>query len=107
MALVSCMVPSLTPVAIVSILVVMILYLIETWSDTKESNITVGLTINYVLLLSVSEIFIMHYLFKISMKTCLLNLLLTWVIFFILSIYIMLRIDKDYSGLYSSIIISV
>lgn len=39
----------------------------------------------------------MHYLFKIPMKACLLNLLVTWVIFFILSIYIMLRIDKDYS----------
>lgn len=62
MALVSCMVPSLTPVAIVSILVIMILYLTETWSDIKESNIAVRLTINYVLLLSVSEIFIMHYL---------------------------------------------
>jgi hypothetical protein len=97
MALVSCMAPSLTPVAIVSILVIMVLYLTETWSDIKESNVAVGLTINYVLLLSVSEIFIMHYLFKISMKTCLLNLLVTWVIFFILSIYIMLRIDKDYS----------
>lgn len=97
MALVSCMAPSLTPVAIVSILVIMILYLTETWSDTKESNIAVGLTINYVLLLSVSEIFIMHYLFKISMKTCLINLFVTWVIFFILSIYIILRIDKDYS----------
>lgn len=97
MALVSCMVPSLTPVAIVSILVIMILYLTETWSDTKESNIAVGLTTNYVLLLSVSEIFIMYYLFKISMKTCLLNLIVTWVIFFILSIYIILRIDKDYS----------
>ena len=97
MALVSCMAPSLTPVAIVSILVIMILYLTETWSDTKESNVAVGLTINYVLLLSVSEIFIMYYLFKISMRTCLLNLLVTWIIFLILSIYIMLRIDKDYS----------
>ena len=97
MALVSCMVPSLTPVAIVSILVIMILYLTETWSDTKDSNIAVGLTINYVLLLSVSEIFIMHYLFKISMKSCLLNLFVAWIIFLILSIYIMLRIDKDYS----------
>lgn len=97
MALVSCMAPSLTPVAIVSILVIMILYLTETWSDTKESNVAVGLTINYVLLLSVSEIFIMHYLFKVSMKTCLLNLIVTWIIFFILSIYIMLRVDKDYS----------
>lgn len=97
MALVSCMDPKLTPVAIVSILVIMVLYLTETWSDTKESNVGVGLTINYVLLLSISEIFIMHYLFKISMKTCLINLFVTWVIFFILSIYIILRIDKDYS----------
>ena len=97
MALVSCMAPKLTPVAIVSILVIMVLYLTETWSDTKENNVGVGLTINYVLLLSVSEIFIMHYLFKISMKTCLINLFVTWVIFFILSIYIILRIDKDYS----------
>ena len=97
MALVSCMAPKLTPVAIVSILVIMVLYLTETWSDTKESNVGVGLTINYVLLLSVSEIFIMHYLFMISMKTCLINLFVTWVIFFILSIYIILRINKDYS----------
>lgn len=97
MALVSCMAPKLTPVAIVSILVIMVLYLTETWSNTKENNVGVGLTINYVLLLSVSEIFIMHYLFKISMKTCLINLFVTWVIFFILSIYIILRIDKDYS----------
>lgn len=97
MALVSCMAPKLTPVAIVSIMVIMVLYLTETWSDTKENNVGVGLTINYVLLLSVSEIFIMHYLFKISMKTCLINLFVTWVIFFILSIYIILRIDKDYS----------
>lgn len=97
MALVSCMAPKLTPVAIVSMLVIMVLYLTETWSDTKENNVGVGLTINYVLLLSVSEIFIMHYLFKISMKTCLINLFVTWVIFFILSIYIILRIDKDYS----------
>lgn len=97
MALVSCMAQKLTPVAIVSILVIMVLYLTETWSDTKENNVGVGLTINYVLLLSVSEIFIMHYLFKISMKTYLINLFVTWVIFFILSIYIILRIDKDYS----------
>ena len=96
MALVSCMAPKLTPVAIVSILVIMVLYLTETWSDTKENNVGVGLTINYVLLLSVSEIFIMHYLFKISIKTCLLNLFVTWIVFFILSIWINLKIDKDY-----------
>lgn len=96
MALVSCMEPSLTPVAIVSILIIMVLYLTETWSDPKESNVGVGLTINYVLLLSISEISIMHYLFKISMKACILNLLITWVIFFILSIWINLKIDKDY-----------
>lgn len=94
--IVSCMAPSLTPVAIVSILVIMVLYFTETWSDPKESNVGVGLTINYVLLLSVSEVFIMHYLFKISMKACILNLLITWVIFFILSIWINLKIDKDY-----------
>lgn len=76
MTIVSCMAPSLTPVAIVSILVIMVLYPTETWSDPKESNVGVGLTINYVLLLSISEIFIMHYLFKISMKACILNLLL-------------------------------
>lgn len=96
MTIVSCMAPSLTPVAIVSILVIMVLYLTETWSDPKESNVGVGLTINYVLLLSISEIFIMRYLFKISMKACILNLLFTWVIFFILSIWINLKIDKDY-----------
>ena len=96
MALVSCMKPSLTPVAIVSILVIMVLYLTETWSDPNESSVGVGLTINYVLLLSISEIFIMHYLFKISTKACILNLLFTWVIFFILSIWINLKIDKDY-----------
>lgn len=96
MAIVSCMAPQLTPVAIVSILVVMALYLTETWSDTKESNVAVGLTINYVLLLSVSKIFIQHYLFKISIKACILNLLLTWAIFFMLSIWINLKIDKDY-----------
>ena len=96
MALVSYMAPSLTPVAIISILVIIILYLTETWSDPKESNVGVGLTFNYVLLLSISEILIMHYLFKISMKACILNLLITWVIFFILSIWINLKIDKDY-----------
>lgn len=96
MALVSYMAPSLTPVAIISILVIIILYLTETWSDPKESNVGVGLTFNYVLLLSISEILIMHYLFKISMKVCILNLLITWVIFFILSIWINLKIDKDY-----------
>ena len=96
MTIVSCMAPSLTLVAIVSILVIMVLYLTETWSDPKESNVGVGLTINYILLLSVSKIFIMHYLFKISMKACILNLLTTWVIFFILSIWINLKIDKDY-----------
>ena len=96
MALISCMAPTLTPVAIVSILIIMVLYLTETWSGTKESNVGVGLTLNYVLLLSVSEIFIMRYLFKISMKACILNLLITWVIFFILSIWINLKIDKDY-----------
>lgn len=86
MALVSYMAPSLTPVAIISILVIIILYLTETWSDLKESNVAVGLTINYALLLSISEIFIMHSVFKISLKACILNLLITWVIFFILSI---------------------
>lgn len=54
MTIVSCMAPSLTPVAIVSILVIMVLYLTETWSDPNESNVGVGLTINYVLLLSIS-----------------------------------------------------
>lgn len=96
MAIVSCMAPQLTPVAIVSILVVMVLYLTETWSDTKESNVGVGLTVNYALLLSVIEIFIMHSVFKISIKACILNLLLTWAIFFMLSIWINLKIDKDY-----------
>ena len=96
MALVSYMAPSLTPVAIISILVIIILYLTETWSDPKESNVGVGLTFNYVLLLSISEILIMHYLFKMSMKACILNLLFTWIIFFILSIWINLKIDKDY-----------
>ena len=96
MALVSYMAPSLTPVAIISILVIIILYLTETWSDPKESNVGVGLTFNYVLLLSISETLIMHYLFKMSMKACILNLLFTWIIFFILSIWINLNIDKDY-----------
>lgn len=96
LALLSTMIPKFTPVAIVTILVIMVLYLTETRFDPKESDVAVGLTINYVLLLSISEIFIMHSVFKIPMKACLLNLLLTWIVFFILSIWINLKIDKDY-----------
>ena len=87
MALVSCMAPKLTPVAIVSLLIIMVLYLTETWSDPKESNVGVGLTINYALLLSVSEIFIMHYLLKISMKICLLNLCNLGNLLYIINLY--------------------
>ena len=61
LALFSIMIPKFTPVAIVTILVIMLLYTTETWSDQLRNDFGAGLTINYAMLLSVSEVFIMRY----------------------------------------------
>ena len=54
LALLSTMIPKFTPVAIVTILVIMLLYATQTWCNSLENSFGVGLTLNYAILLTVS-----------------------------------------------------
>lgn len=97
LALLSVMLPPFTPVAIVAILVIMLLYVTETWFDSIENNFGVGLTLNYAMLLSVSEVFVMRNILKLSVKVCISSFIITWTVFYLLSEFIMPKLYKSYS----------
>lgn len=97
LALLSVMIPQFTPVAIVTILVIMLLYVTETWSYSIENNFGVGLTLNYAMLLSVSEVFVMRNILKLSVKVCISSFIITWVVFYLLSEFVMPKLYKSYS----------
>lgn len=97
LALFSIMIPKFTPVAIVTILVIMLLYVTETWSDSIENDFGVGLTLNYAMLLSVSEVFVMRNILKLSVKVCISSFIITWTVFYLLSEFVMPKLYKSYS----------
>ena len=97
LALLSVTLPPFTPVAIVTILVIMLLYVTETWSDSIENNFGVGLTLNYAMLLSVSEVFVMRNILKLSVKVCISSFIITWTVFYLLSEFVMPKLYKGYS----------
>lgn len=97
LALLSVMIPPFTPVAIVAILVIMLLYVTETWFDSIENNFGVGLTLNYAMLLSVSEVFVMRNILKLSVKVCISSFIITWTVFYLLSEFVMPKLYKSYS----------
>ncbi len=97
LALLSVMIPQFTPVAIVTILVIMLLYVTETWFDSIENNFGVVLTLNYAMLLSVSEVFVMRNILKLSVKVCISSFIITWTVFYLLSEFVMPKLYKGYS----------
>ena len=97
LALLSIMIPPFTPVAIVAILVIILLYTTETWEGHLRDDFGVGLTINYAMLLSVSEVFIMRHLLKLPVKTCISSFIITWVAFSLLPNFIIPKLYKNYS----------
>lgn len=97
LALLSVMIPQFTPVAIVTILVIMLLYATETWSYSIENNFGVALTLNYAILLSVSEVFVMRNILKLSVKVCISSFIITWTVFYLLSEFVMPKLYKGYS----------
>lgn len=97
LALLSIMIPPFTPVAIVAILVIMLLYATETWSYSIENNFGVVLTLNYAMLLSVSEVFVMRNILKLSVKVCISSFIITWTVFYLLSEFVMPKLYKGYS----------
>ena len=97
LALFSIMIPKFTPVAIVTILVIILLYTTETWSDPLENSFGAGLTLNYAILLSVGEVFIMRTILRLPVKACIFGLLATWVVFSFLPDLIMHKLYKGYS----------
>ena len=70
LALLSIMIPPFTPVAIVTILVIMLLYVTETWEGPLQNDFGAGLTLNYAMLLSVGEVFVMRNILNVSVKAC-------------------------------------
>lgn len=97
LALLSVMIPQFTPVAIVTILVIMLLYVTETWSYSIENNFGIVLTLNYAMLLSVSEVFVMRNILKLSVKVCISSFIITWTVFYLLSEFVMPKLYKGYS----------
>jgi len=97
LALLSIMIQPFTPVAIVAILVIMLLYATETWSYSIENNFGVVLTLNYAMLLSVSEVFVMRNILKLSVKVCISSFIITWTVFYLLSEFVMPKLYKGYS----------
>lgn len=97
LALLSTMIPKFTPVAIVTILVIMLLYATQTWCDSLENSFGAGLTLNYAMLLSVGEVFIMRTILRLPVKTCIFGLLATWVVFSLLPDRIVPKLYKGYS----------
>ena len=97
LALLSIMIPPFTTVAIVAILVIMLLYATEIWSYSIENNFGVVLTLNYAMLLSVSEVFVMRNILKLSVKVCISSFIITWTVFYLLSEFVMPKLYKGYS----------
>lgn len=97
LALLSIMIPPFTPVAIVTILVIMLLYVTETWEGPLQNDFGAGLTLNYAMLLSVGEVFVMRNILKMPVKTCIFNLITTWVVFSLLPDFIIPKLYKNYS----------
>lgn len=97
LVLLSAMIPQFTPIAIVTILVIMLIYATETWFGPLQNNFGVGLTVSYAMLLSVSEVFIMKDILKMPVKVCIFGFVVTWIVFFILSLFIMSNLYKRYS----------
>ena len=97
LALLSTMIPKFTPVAIVTILVIMLLYATQTWCDSLENSFGAGLTLNYAILLSVGEVFIMRTILRLPVKACIFDLVATWVVFSFLPDLIMPKLYKGYS----------
>jgi membrane protein len=97
LALLSIMIPPFTPVAIVTILVIMLLYVTETWEGPLRNDFGAGLTINYAMLLSVSKVFIMRNILNVSVKACISSFIITWTVFYLLSEFAMPKLYKGYS----------
>ena len=97
LALLSIMIPPFTPVAIVAILVIMLLYVTETWDGPLQNDFGAGLTLNYAMLLSVGEVFVMRNILKMPVKTCIFSLITTWVVFSLLPDFIIPKLYKNYS----------
>ena len=96
-ALLSIMIPPFTPVAIVTILVIMLLYTTETWDGPLRNDFGAGLTLNYAMLLSFSEVFIMRNILNVSVKACISSFIITWTVFYLLSEFVMPKLYKGYS----------
>lgn len=97
LALLSIMIPPFTPVAIVTILVIMLLYVTETWEGPLQNDFGAGLTLNYAMLLSVGEVFVMRNILKLSVKVCISSFIITWTVFYLLSEFVMPKLYKGYS----------
>ena len=97
LALLSVMIPQFTPVAIVTILVIMLLYVTETWDGPLRNDFGAGLTLNYAMLLSVGEVFIMRNILNVSVKACISSFIITWTVFYLLSEFVMPKLYKGYS----------
>ena len=97
LALLSTMIPKFTPVAIVTILIIMLFYATQTWCDSLENSFGAGLTLNYAMLLSVGEVFIMRTILRLPVKTYIFGLVATWVVFSFLPDLIMPKLYKGYS----------
>lgn len=97
LALLSVMIPPFTPVAIVTILVIMLIYATETWKGPLQNDFGAGLTLNYAMLLSVGEVFVMRNILKMPVKTCIFSLITTWVVFSLLPDFIIPKLYKNYS----------
>lgn len=97
LALLSVMIPQFTPVAIVTILVIMLLYVTETWEGPLQNDFGAGLSLNYAMLLSVSEVFVMRNILKLSVKVCISSFIITWTVFYFLSEFVMPKLYKGYS----------
>ena len=97
LALLSVMLPPFTPVAIVTILVIMLLYVTETWEGPLQNDFGAGLTINYAMLLSVGEVFVMRNILKLSVKVCISSFIITWTVFYLLLEFVMQKLYKGYS----------
>jgi membrane protein len=97
LALFSIMISKFTPVAIVIILVIMLLYTTETWDGPLRNDFGAGLTLNYAMLLSVGEVFIMRNILNVQVKACISSFIITWTVFYLLSEFVMPKLYKSYS----------
>lgn len=97
LALLSVMIPQFTPVAIITILVIMLLYTTETWDGPLRNDFGAGLTLNYAMLLSVGEVFIMRNILNVLVKACISSFIITWTVFYLLSEFVMPKLYKGYS----------